>query len=324
MGGGMGGGMRMGRGINGDWMVTQEFNGMQMNSILSFSRNQDGMTGQWIGMMGVSDLGDVQFADGQLTFTRTMQSFGMGGGGAATPSTFKGTLSDTGEITGTMSGGPQGDMPIKATRMPRMPRSAGVWALTMTIGDREMPFTLTISTDAEGQPTAKWASERGDAKVSDLQSSRDGLSFKVTSENGQFQWEATFAGTIEGDNLTGALSSEMGDIQVKGQRQGADLIGTWNLDVASEMGDQKQRLVINPDLSALYGASQVKSVKFADGQVSFDINLGFGGQDFSMSFKGTIEDSKLKGELTTPMGSQTVTGTKAPARMGMGRRGPAM
>jgi hypothetical protein len=312
----MRGGMGMRRGINGDWKVTQEFNGMQMDSILSFSRTRDGMTGQWIGMMGVNDLTDVEFADGQLTFNRAMQGFG--GMGGDTTSAFKGTLSETGELTGTMTGGPQGDMPITATRMPRMPRTAGIWEVTMAMGDREIPFTLTISADDEGQPTAKWASERGEMAVSNIESGRNGLSFDVASQGGNFEWQAKFTGTIEGNTLTGTLSSEMGEMQVSGQRKGADIIGTWNLDVDSQMGAQKQRLVINPDLSALYGASVIKSVTFADGKLSFDINLGFGGQDFSMSFTGKIEDGKLTGEIGSDMGSQTITGTKAPARMGMG------
>jgi len=322
--GGMRGGMMMrGRGVMGDWKVTQEFNGMQMESILSFSRNQEGMTGQWIGMMGVNDLSDIEFADGQLTFKRTMQGFG---GGEPMVSTFKGTLSEDGELTGTMTmtGGPQGnmEMPIEAKRMPRMPRTAGVWAMTMSFGEQEIPFTLTISANDEGQPTGKWVSEMGEAKVSNIESSRNGVNFDVASEGGEFQWEAAFEGTVAGNEITGTVSSEMGEIEVTGQRKGADLIGTWNLNVTSQMGERKQRLVINPDLTALYDATAIKNVKIDGDELSFDVNMGFGGQDFTMSFKGKVADSKLTGELSSDRGTQTVTGTKVASRfMGMGGRG---
>lgn len=317
-GGGARGGMGMGRGIYGDWKVSQEFNGMQMDSILSFSRGQEGgMTGQWISTWGLNELTNVQFEDGQLTFTRTMQGFG---GGEPMSSTFKGTISDEGVLTGTISGGRQpGDSAIKGQRMPRMPRSAGVWDLTMAINDRQVPVTLTISANAEGEPAAKWTSQRGEATVSNIESSRRDMSFTVKSENADMQWEATFEGTIEGDTLTGTLSSEMGEMTVQGQRKGADVIGTWNLELASERGARQQRLVINPDLTALYGATEVKNVTLQDGQVSFSIEQSFGGQSMEQNFTGKIQDSKLEGELETQMGSQKVTGTRAATR-GM-RRG---
>jgi hypothetical protein len=49
-------------GLSGDWNVKMEFNGRQMDSILSFSRDQDGnLTGQWISFMGVNALKDIKF-----------------------------------------------------------------------------------------------------------------------------------------------------------------------------------------------------------------------------------------------------------------------
>jgi hypothetical protein len=61
-------------GLFGDWLVKSEFNGRTMESILSFSRDQDGnQTGQWISFMGVSDLKNLKFEDGQLSFTRETQ-----------------------------------------------------------------------------------------------------------------------------------------------------------------------------------------------------------------------------------------------------------
>jgi hypothetical protein len=312
-GGGARGGMAgRGMGINGDWMVSQEFNGMQMQSILSFSRNQDGnMTGQWIGFGGVTELQDVSYENGQLTFKRTMQGFG---GGEPMTQTFKGTITDD-KLTGTVAGG-QGDAPITGQRAPRLPRAAGIWQMAFKIGDREMPVTLTIGANQQGEPTAKWASERGEAAVSDLQITRNEVSFKVKSDNADRSWEATFTGTMEQDTLSGTMKSEMGEIAMAGQRMGADLIGTWNLQVTSERGTRPQRLLVNPDLSALYGATPVKKVDFKDGKMSFKIAMEFGERSFEMDFAGKIQDSKLEGELTTEMGSQKITGTKMARRGG--------
>ena len=53
----------------GDWLVKSEFNGRTMEWILSFGRDAEGnQTGQWIGFMGVTDLTDVKFEEGKLSF----------------------------------------------------------------------------------------------------------------------------------------------------------------------------------------------------------------------------------------------------------------
>jgi hypothetical protein len=304
-----------GRGIYGDWNVSTEFNGMQMQSILSFSRDQDGnQTGQWISFRGVNDLQDVKFEDGQLSFKRVMEGFG----GENMTSTFKGTITDD-KLTGTLSSD-QGDQTLTGQRAPRLPRAAGIWQLTLKINDREIPVTLTIGANEQGEPTAKWTSERGEAKVSDIEASRGDVSFKVTSSMGDRSWESTFTGTMQQDTLSGTLKSDMGDAAVEGKRMGADLIGTWNLEVTDDRGTRQQRLRINPDLSALYGAAAVKKVDFTDGKLTFKISMEFGDRSFEMDFAGKIQDSKLEGELTTQMGSQKITGTKV-VRM---RRGGGM
>ncbi len=309
----VGGGGGRGRGLYGDWNVTTEFNGMQMQSILSFSRDQEGnQTGQWISMWGINDLQDVTFEDDQLSFKRVMQGFN----GETMTSTFKGTVAD-GKLTGTVSG-ERGDQTLTGQRAPRLPRAAGIWQMTLKVNDREIPVTLTIGANEQGEPTATWASERGEAKVSDIQAGRGDLSFKVTATNGDRAWESTFTGTMQQNTLSGTLKSDMGEVAVEATRMGADLIGTWNLEVTGERGTRPQRLRVNPDLSALYGAMPVKKVDFKDGRVSFKITMEFGERSFEMDFAGKIQDSKLEGELTTQMGSQKVTGTKVVRR---GRRG---
>jgi hypothetical protein len=294
-----------GRGIFGDWNVTMEFNGRQMQSILSFSRDQDGNpTGQWISFWGVNDLEDLKFEDGQLSFKRVMQ----GRDGQEMTSTFKGTIAD-GKLTGTVSSD-RGDNTLTGQRAPRMPRAAGIWEMKLKMGDREMPATLTIGANPEGELTAQWKSDRGEAVVSDIQSSRGELSFKLKSADADRPWEATFTGTLQRNALTGTLNSERGEMAVEGTRMGADLIGTWNLEVTSDFGTRPQRLRVNPDLSALYGAMAVKKVNFQDGKVSFKITMEFGDRTFEMDFAGKIQGTKLEGEISTQMGSQKVTGTR--------------
>ena len=143
-----------------------------------------------------------------------------------------------------------------------------------------------------------------------MQYERGNLSFKRKSTYQDSQRESAFEGTVRGDTLSGVMKSERGEITVEGKLVGAPLIGTWNLEVASEQGSRKQRLMVNPDMSGLYGAIPIKKVNLEDDKVSFKIVLEFGERKFEMSFEGKLAESKLTGELTTSRGKQKVKGTK--------------
>lgn len=299
------GGGRGPRGIYGDWNVKSEFNGRAMESILAFSRDQDGnQTGQWISFWGVSDLKDVQFEDGQLSFTREMQ----GRDGQTMTSTFKGKIEE-GKLSGTVTGG-RGDYDLTGERAPRTPRVAGIWEMTLKMQDREFPITLTIGTDKEGELTAKWESERGKLDVTSIEYSRGTITMAMKSDNPDRQWEATFEGQLTPEGLDGTIKSERGEITAVAKRHGDDMIGTWNLELTGERGTREQRLVINPDMTALYGAMPIKDVKIEGDKVSFKITMAFGDREFEMDFAGKVQDGKLTGELTSSMGSQKVAGAK--------------
>jgi len=301
-------------GLSGDWNVKMEFNGRQMDSILSFSRDQDGnVTGQWISFMGINALKDVKLEEGKLSFARVSQNRD----GQSSTSTFKGTIEE-GKLSGTLSS-ERGETALTGVRAPRLPRAAGIWDLKTKRADRESTATLTLSADKEGKLAGQWKTERGELAVSDVQYEQGKLTFKAKSTNPDRAYEATFDGTIERDALTGTMKTERGESAVTGTRQGAALIGTWNLESTSERGTRQQRLVVNPDLTGLYGSFPIKKINFQNGVVDFPMAMQFGDQSFEMSFKGKIEENKLIGELTSDRGTQKVTGTKV-VRTG-GRRG---
>lgn len=291
-------------GMYGDWPVKVQFGERQMDSILSFSRDDQGnLTAQWISLWGVTDLKDVKFEDGKLSFVQTVRF-----GDNDFTQTFNGTVQD-GKLTGTLSSD-RGESKVEGQRGQRTPRAAGTWELKYKMGERDITSTLVIAADKEGQLTGQWQSQRGETTISDLQYERGALSFKRTSKMGDRQFEGTFSGTIEDDKLVGTFKSERGEAAVEGTRVGAPVIGTWNLDVTGDRGTTKQRLTVNPDMTGLYGAMPVGKVSFEDGKVSFKITMQFGDQPYEMSFAGKLEDGKLTGELTTSRGTRKVVGTK--------------
>jgi hypothetical protein len=292
--------------LYGDWQVKIEYDGGQYDSILSFSRNQEGdLTGNWISFMGLSELKDVKYEEGKISFSRTRRSRD----GESSTSNFKGTIED-GKISGIWSSS-RGENKLEGKRAPRMPRAVGDWEMKYKIGDREITSKLVIKVDKEGNITGQWLSRRGESEVTDLQYERGKLTFKRTSTYQDRKREYTFEGTVQRDNtLTGMIKSERGEVEVEGKLVGKSLIGTWNLEVESERGSRKQRLLVKPDMSALYGAIPIKKINLEDNHVNFLTVLKFRDQSFEIRFDGKIEDSKLTGEITTSRGSQKIKGTK--------------
>lgn len=295
---------RMG-GLFGDWLVKADFNGRPMESILTFSRNAEGQTGQWISFFGVNDLKDVTLDNGDLSFTWTRPNRD----GGTSNSRFTGKVAE-GKLTGALVSD-MGELKLEGERAPRMPRAVGQWAMTTTMGDREFTSTLVITADSERNLSGKWVSQRGESAVTDLALEGPDLSFKRTMRFQDREFTSAFTGTLERNTLTGTMKSDRGEAVVKGERIGADLIGVWNLEVATaDFGTRPQRLRVNPDLSGYYGAMAVEKIDLNENQVSFKKTLQFGDSEFEMSFAGMVDGDKLTGEMTTSRGTQKITGTK--------------
>ncbi len=295
-----------GRGLYGDWQVKVDYDGRQFESILSFSRDREGnQTGSWISFMGLSELKDIKYEEGQLSFAWSRRNRQ----GETSTSNFKGKIEE-GKLSGTLSSD-RGEFTLQGRRSPRVSRAVGSWAMKYNIGDREITSTLVIKADKEGNLTAQWQGRRSKSEITDLQYERGNLTFKRKSTYQDRQRESAFEGTVRGDTLSGAMKSERGEMTVEGKLIGAPVIGTWNLEVTSEQrGTRKQRLRVNPDMSGLYGAIPIKKVNLEGNQVSFKIVLEFGEQRFEMDFEGKLDDSKLAGELTSSRFTQKIKGTK--------------
>ena len=167
-------------------------------------------------------------------------------------------------------------------------------------------------------------SDRVEHTISDVLYERGNLTFKRITKIGDRELESTFEGSIDRqtDTLTGTAKSDRGETTAEGKRIGTAAIGTWNLDVTSERGARKQRLKINPDLSALYGAMIIKEVTLDGDAVSFKTVLKFGDREYEMNFAGKIAEAKqtseenrapeatITGELKTTRGTSKIVGKK--------------
>jgi len=291
-------------GLYGDWQITMKFGERPMESILSFSRNQEGQyAGQWISFWGMNELKDVKFEENKLSFTQVVQFQDQ-----ETTSKFTGTI-EQGELSGLLVSD-RGETEIKGKRAPRIPREVGSWEMKIKAGEREYTGTLTITADKEGNLSGTWKSSSGESKVSDLKYEDRKLTFKRVIQRENNQTEMAFEGTIGNNSLEGVFKSDRGESAATGTLVGASLIGTWNLDIESERGARKQRLRVNADMSALYGSTLIKKINLDGDKVSFKYVMQFGDQEYETSFEGKIAESRLTGELKTSRGTSKVTGTR--------------
>jgi hypothetical protein len=111
---------------------------------------------------------------------------------------------------------------LAAPAFAQSPSIAGSWDLTMTlpIGDRKSTMTITPTGETF---TVTFALPEGAAPAQDTISEVriDGSTFAFKRLVGidQGQIELNYAGTVEGDELTGKVKSQFGEFDLRGNRR---------------------------------------------------------------------------------------------------------
>ncbi|TKJ38961.1 MAG: hypothetical protein CEE38_04500 [Planctomycetes bacterium B3_Pla] len=292
------------KGLFGEWDMKLDFDNSQMKSILTFARDKEGeLTAQWISIFGIGEVKDIKREGKNITFTLTNDM-----GDQVYIGNYIGTL-EKGVLSGLLSSD-SGEITTEGKRLKRMHPILGSWNMTIKMGDREFKTVLVVTPDKQKKLQAEWQSQWGEHEITDVQFKDGKLTFSRISKFGDREWETTYEGSLKGHTLTGTFSSQQGQIPANGKRVGAALVGKWDLTMSSEQGTRKQRLTVLPNLSARFGALSIKKIGLEEGQVSFEMTLQFGDNEYEISFGGKLDAGKLTGKLTTSQGISEVTGTK--------------
>jgi len=290
--------------ITGDWDMTMEFGGRQSFATLSVAKSADGsFTGKW----GRDDLSNVRFDGGKLAFTRTVRfgdnEFSMD---------YAGALKD-GKLTGSFSTD-NGEFSANGVRFKPKPPVVGVWDLAYKIGDRDVTAKLIVSEKADGAFDARWTSPMGESTISNVQFEGGKLTFDRTIKFNEREFTMTFEGVAQGDALTGASKSDMGEIAVVGTRFGTALIGKWETTTNTDQGAMPSTLTVYPDLTARQeffgGEMPVKDLKLDGDQVTYALELGFGDQTFRIDYKVKLQGNTFAGQTSSDRGTYDFTGKK--------------
>jgi hypothetical protein len=263
-------------------------------------------------------------------------------GGQAFEMPFVGTIKGD-KIEGSFSG-QFGEMAITGERK-KSENLVGDWEFNMTVGGggggmgMEMQFVIdsTFSKNDEGAYTATWdqqmqpmegaeAPEGGfgppgggmgtmDVKISNIKLEGNKLTFTQNVSMGDMAFASDFSGTIEGDAITGTLSSEMGgDIPLTGKRKTADpLSGNWAFEMnfsgggaggGGGMGMDMQFVIdatFSKDDAGAYTATWDQQMKPAEGADAAEGGFGppGGGMGGMGAMEVTVSDIKLDGNKLT-------------------------
>lgn len=301
--------------LDGEWKVQVDTRGGPRTSMLSFSRNPEGRpTGQWIGLYRLSELKDIKYEGGLLSFTRE----GRNREGRPRTWKFKGTIKG-GKLSGTVSG--DGDrIRVEGKRIPPLPDVVGNWVMGYS-GDR-VSSMLAVRRGDEGKLTATWKSDGGEIQIADFSYKERTVTFTLKDKIGDNQKGLAYEGGLRNANtLDGVFKSDKGPTPVAAFRMGTAVIGAWELEIQSDRGSRKQRLKVRPDMSGWYGPAPIKKVKLEDDNplrrskesrsVTFDAFIKAGDRSFEIHFDGVVKASQVSGEITTPRGKMKVVGKKA-------------
>lgn len=197
----------------GEWEFKSQMQGMTSTATMKITKNAEGKyEGTWSSQWGESALSDIKFESGKMSFIQ-INNFG----GQEMKTTYEGAV-DGNKITG-KAHGPWSDFTFDGTLGGETKGDiAGEWQMNIKIPAREIVEKLTITKNADGTLAGKWEAQRGENTISDVKFEGGKLTFKRTSKFGDREFTMTFAGTVEGDNIKGAFSSERGEREVTATR----------------------------------------------------------------------------------------------------------
>lgn len=287
--------------ITGDWLLKVSFDEIQVDAILSLSKDTAGkLTGRWINGWGVTELKDVNYVENKISFVH-VDTF------RDTESTanFTGRINDD-KLSGTLSG-QRSISTVEGKRIKPIPAPVGHWYIKTEINEKEPGVTIkgllhsfiTIKANKDGKLTGEWQDGNGTILIIDVNFTQNKLTFsrKITVEG--LERVLSYELTVKGDTLSGTAKSQQGERQVEGELLFAALIGKWELTITSERGTRTQILQINRDLSGLYGAIPIDNISFSDNRVGFKFVMQIRDQKVKNEFKGKLEGEKLTGDLTS-------------------------
>jgi hypothetical protein len=221
------------------------------------------------------------------------------------------------------------------------PQITGEWNFTSKFEGMTSNATMTISKTGEGKNAGgkyagTWSAQWGESALSDITVDAGNVKFVQTSDFGGQNMKTSYEGTLEGGKFKGTAKSQWGEFTFDGTRgetkdQADPFVGEWQINImipARKIVD-KMTITQNPDgtLAGKWeamrgGENTISNLKFADGKLTFTRTGKMGGNDFTLTFTGTVTGDTIKGAFSSDFGEREVTASRAAAKAEMPKAEP--
>lgn len=196
--------------------------------------------------------------------------------------------------------------------------AVGEWELNIDVQGQSTPVALDI-TEEDGVLTGTIASDLGEYPITEV-SFEDGV-LKFNLDLADQGFSLSFEATIEGNKIKGNFNMpDIGEIPVSGTRGGLliSVAGTYDLMVASALGNNARTLVINDDMTGTYGGGDfddfpISNVKLEGNRLTLDVTLQVQGNELPSKITLAIDGDEVTGNLDFGQGVATITGKRASA-----------
>jgi len=196
----------------------------------------------------------------------------------------------------------------------------GDWLLKIEFGERQMTSIVSFSKDKEGKLAGQWIGFFGVGELQDVKYEGNNLSFLQVSRFGDQEFKMTFAGKVDGDKISGTLSSDRGESKVEGQRVKPMPAAVGNWEIKVKMGEREftATLVVKPDKEgkltaewqSQFGENQISDVQFKDGKLTFKRTTKIQDRQFESTFEGMVKADTLSGTFKSERGESAAEGKR--------------
>jgi hypothetical protein len=297
----------------GTWTGQQE-NGERYSIIIAGSAGA--YTGMLEGSMGIVDLSDVSFADGELSF-----SFSLELNGQENIFTAKGAI-DGDSLEGSVAIPGGGEFPIAMTREATVDLSGAIGTWHGMINGA--PATLGIGKSSSDTLEGTIETNTGVADLSEVDFSNGRLSFSARLDTGNGWMVLDFDGPIQGDDYGSNVNVEdLGIFPLYFSRaQGGDSedsrasarssdsgrsVGNWEVafDIRGNVRSATLKIAKNDDgtlsgnWSSQLGTRNLRDVRDDGNSLTFNRTLELDGHSIDLSYSATIDGDAIHGTIST-------------------------
>jgi hypothetical protein len=301
--------------ILGRWEFKYTVGDRDIVATLAISEASGGaLEGKWTSNFGEHVVSNVKFQDGKLTLDRKSKL-----GDRELETKYEGALKDD-KLAGTIKS-EIGEIPAEGKRIGG--DLIGKWDLETTSDQGSRPGTLLVF----GDLTGRYETFGGEIPFNDLKLDGNQFAFSVEMAFGNQPTKLEFKGKIDGKTLKGEVTSPRGTREVTGKKveqtketakPASAVAGTWEITRQNQQGQTRTaKLVIKEDMTATYTMGEntvpVTDLKVDGNQLSFKAVVKYGDREAPIEFKGQVDGTSLKGEITTARGTREATGKKVTA-----------